>query len=56
MQLNFQGDKEQEYRRSLFRAAAKGDVRAKEELEREYHVRIRCNKGPRHRNGRRKTK
>ena len=31
-------DEEQEYRRSLFKAAAKSDVRVQEELEREYHV------------------
>jgi len=29
-----------EYRRFLFKAAAKGDVRAQEKLEREYHVRV----------------
>ena len=31
---------EMEYRRSLFKAAAKGDVRAQQELESEYHVRV----------------
>jgi len=31
-------DVEVEYRRSLFKAAANGDVLAQQELEREYHV------------------
>jgi len=31
-------DEEQEDRRSLFKAAAKSDGRAQEELERDYHV------------------
>ncbi len=33
-------EEELDRRRSLFKAAAKGDVRAKQELEQEYHVRV----------------
>jgi hypothetical protein len=42
--LNTQVEKEAEYRRMLFKAAAMGDQHAQEELEREYHVRIWCKK------------
>lgn len=44
MLLSSQLEQEAERRRILFRAAASGDVRAQEELEREYHVRIQCKK------------
>jgi len=33
-------DPEQEYRRNLFAAARKGIAKAREELHREYHVRV----------------
>lgn len=44
--LHFLRDKDEElkYRRSLFEAAAKGDVRAQDELGRVYHVWIWCDK------------
>jgi len=38
--MNSLQNEEMEYRRSLFKAAAKGDVRAQQELESEYHVRV----------------
>jgi hypothetical protein len=49
--MNSEWNEEMEYRRSLFKAAAKGDIRAQEELEREYHVRVyasskRCQNNP----------
>ena len=37
--FNSRSDPEQEYRRQLLAAVRKGKVMAKEELEREYHVR-----------------
>jgi hypothetical protein len=48
MQLNSMWSEEMEYRRLLFKTAAKGDARAQEELEREYHVRVRHENNPRH--------
>lgn len=33
-------DDDLEYRRSLLKAAANGDIRAQQELEREYHARV----------------
>jgi len=36
--LHFLRDEELEYRRSLFKAAANGDICAQQELEREYRV------------------
>lgn len=56
MQLNSMWNEEVEYRHSLFKAAAKGDVRAQAELEREYHVRVRHENNPRHKTGRQKRK
>jgi len=50
MQLNSMWEKEMEYRRSLLKAAANGDLRAQDELEREYHVRVRHENNPRHKN------
>ena len=44
MLVSSQLEKEAEHRRILFKAAARADVRAQEELEREYHVRIQCKK------------
>jgi len=43
--------KEMDYRRLLFKAAAKGNVSAQKELEREYHVRVRRKKTIRSRSG-----
>ena len=40
MNLSSRYQEEMEYRRLLFKAAAKGDLRAQEALEREYHVRV----------------
>lgn len=56
MLQNSMWNEEMEYRRSLFKAAAKGDVRAQEELEREYHARVRHEKNPRHKTGRRQRR
>ena len=42
MVLRSQVEKEAEHRRILVKATASGDVRAQEEMEREYHVRIQC--------------
>ena len=56
MPLNSMWNQEMEYRRSLFKAAAKGNRRAQEELEREYHVRVRHEINPRHKTGRPKGK
>jgi hypothetical protein len=56
VQLNSMWEEEMEYRRSLFKAAANGDLRAQEELEREYHVRVRHKNNPRHKTSCRKTK
>jgi hypothetical protein len=47
VQLSTEMVKEAEYRRLLFKAAAKGDVSAQKELEREYHVRISSSKNSR---------
>lgn len=44
MLVSSQLETEAEHRRILFKAAARADVRAQEELEREYHVRIQCKK------------
>ena len=41
MQLSSLYSEEMEYRSFLFKVAADGDVRAQQELEREYHVRVR---------------
>ena len=41
VQLSSLHNEEMEYRRFLFKVAADGDVRAQQELEREYHVRVR---------------
>ena len=38
MHQHFLRDEELEYRRSLFKAAANGDICAQQELEREYRV------------------
>ncbi len=38
--VNFMLGEEEDYRRHLFGAAAKGDLAAQEELRRTYHVRI----------------
>ncbi|HEY6019436.1 MAG TPA: hypothetical protein VIY48_05905 [Candidatus Paceibacterota bacterium] len=38
MHQHFLRDEELQYRRSLFNAAAKGDIFAQQELEREYRV------------------
>ena len=40
MKVDVIPEEELEYRRSLLRAAAKGDVDAQEELEQEFHVRV----------------
>lgn len=40
MQSSFMPEQELEYRRSLLRAAARGNTRAQKELEEEYHVRV----------------
>jgi len=41
VQLPSLHNEEMEYRRFLFKVAADGDVRAQQELEREYHLRVR---------------
>lgn len=40
MQPSFMPEQELEYRRSLLRAAARGNACAQKELEEEYHVRV----------------
>ncbi len=47
---------EMEYRHFLFKAAADGDLRAQQELEREYHVRVRPKNNLRQKTRRLKTK
>jgi hypothetical protein len=54
--LSSRYQEEMEYRRLLFKAAAKGDLRAQEALEREYHVRVLRKKTGRHKNSRPKSK
>lgn len=56
MNLSSLYQKEMDYRRLLFKAAAKGNVSAQKELEREYHVRVRRKKTIRYRNSRPKIK
>jgi hypothetical protein len=41
VQLSSLQNEEMEYRRFLFKVAADGDVRAQQQLEREYHLRVR---------------
>jgi len=54
--LSSRYQEEMEYRRLLFKAAAKGDLRAQEALEREYHVRVLPKKTCRGKNSRPKSK
>ena len=56
MNLSSRYQEEMEYRRLLFKAAAKGDLRAQEALEREYHVRVLRKKTCRRKNSRPKSK
>jgi hypothetical protein len=46
--MNSLQNEEMEYRRALFKAAGSGDLRAQQELEREYHVRVRGQNERRH--------
>jgi hypothetical protein len=54
--LSSRYQEEMDYRRLLFKAAAKGDLRAQEALEREYHVRVLRKKTGRRKNSRPKSK